>query len=188
MVIGGISLDLWRCGKCGDVYGRGQLAAGQCCNWKCADCNCAVPNFYTRCDVCSRNLRAKRDQETLDKATVVENYDGWVYAHQGIGPQDGYFPSLEDFIEWIEENCECNIDEKECTCLPEYVHTCRKEVRELDIHKCIADLCEGGYEDMGEGIEPSQELLDAVEKFNKANENSLTLYEVDTKHKVAVSL
>lgn len=181
----GPALNLWRCEKC--VYlANDPVVAGKCCDWKCAECNCTVPNFFTKCDTCSRSLRAKRDQEVLDKATVVDNYDGWVYPHQGCGPQDGYFPSLEGSIEYVEDNCECDIDKEECTCLPEYVHTCTKEVRSLDLDDCLGRLYEDGYEDMGDGIEPGQDLIDAVEKFNKENENSLTLYEVDLKHKVKV--
>lgn len=177
-------LNLWRCGKCFSVDNSPERA-GKCCDWRCSACGCNVSNFYTRCDACSRELSRKKDQEVLDKATILPDYDGWVYCISRQGPQDGYFPSLEEFIEYVEGSCECDIEKEECSCLPEYVHTCVVEVKELDVSGDLQSLCEDGYEDMYEGLY-TDELYKAVDKFNEDNKERMELYNVDTKHKIYV--
>lgn len=106
------------------------------------------------------------DARRFEKAEKIskESYTGWVYC-EGAGYNEGYFESIQDFEDWLENDNDEGLD-------VEYVWACNE-------HPCLninaSDIIGGGtqeaYEDFDSSdLEGVEEFKNAVEKFMKLNE------------------
>jgi hypothetical protein len=181
----GKSAGVFACGKCKLICASSELA-DKCCDWKCVDCSVGVRNYTTRCDSCHSKVMLDRRAALLEKAQIVEDYDGWVCCDECSGGQDGYFPSLEEFVDYIFDEAWGDPEVEGSPEWPEFVFACKSDVKELDVGNSIENMCEGGYEEMEEGLRGKDELYAAVDKFNELNRDALTCWEVDYKRKVRV--
>ena len=169
---------------------------------------CCRPQFCTKCQAelktdrlrkqmfCSdcesaawREQHAAREQERLEKAELVTDYDGPLYLDGYSGDWgDAYHSDLEHLVESIADSEYIYDDEGRLDpdSIPEFAFCCTTEVKALDLDHAIENLCEDGYEDMGDRLTIPPLLNVAVELFNRINEKSLTCYNQDMKHKVAI--
>jgi hypothetical protein len=176
-------LKIWGCGRCGSIYGAEDVAE-RCCI--CIECGKPVgdkPNdFYgNRGYPTHRECRYERDRlreaERMEKAEKVDGWDGWVYC-DGCGSNEGYFPSVDEFVEWWE-------DEHSDNPLPEFVWACKplRIVPHGDdiMESLLIPWMENGWEGMDEsdftGID---ELAKAIEAFSDANKGVVS-YSPDCK-------
>lgn len=168
---GGEASGIFACERCRDTS-RGHRAreyAESCCT--CARCGRpfdAAERKYRHGhmhDACSAAYRRERDAEREAKAEKVEAWDGWVYS-EGGGGQDGYFRSLDEFV----DHCESE------GIRPEFVWTADEVAFPgLDVGDILDDLAEAmNYEDAGDHIVGTEALKAAVDAFNAANAKSVS--------------
>ena len=178
---GGKPSGVFACEKCGTVNNSHSMAS-RCCNWKCDQCGKDVTRGLTKCSQCTDEALRKRMLERLDAAEEVKDWDSWVYSEDFTGHNDGWFTSLDDLIDYVGD-----LDEDERGDLPDFVFCSKTDVRKVDLDHAIERACEDGYEDMGVGgFWLEKETQEAIDRFNKANEAALTVFEVDYKRKVRV--
>lgn len=169
---------VYYCGKCNIVH-RGKVAADECCkDWRCKRCNVECDKFRTLCKDCWHLDRNEKDAAVMEKAELVEGYNGFVHSLKLAGPQDGYFPDLDELIEY----CETHDIEP-----PEFVHCCKPTVLCVHVSDILERLEDNGYEEMTEHAVGVDELRDAVAAFNEANRQTFTVWNVDYTRKVAVA-
>jgi hypothetical protein len=173
------TLRLWGCGRCGHIYAT-QLVADQCC--LCVACQQPVSDSprdfygatgYPTHTECRHKRDRQREAERMDKAEKLDQWDGWVY-RDGCGCNEGYFESVDDFLEWWE-------DEYEGEQPPEFIWTCKPEriVPPADeiLEGLLERWIESGWEDMDESdLTGIDELAAAVKAFSEANENVVAHY------------
>jgi len=181
-------LDLWGCGRCGNIYTSAGVA-GNCCY--CIECGQPVGDatndfFGARNYPTHTACRYERDRQIeaarMDVAEKLDAYDGWVYC-DGCGSNEGFFPSVDDFAEWWQ-------DEHGDDDLPEFVWTCKPQriVPPADeiMDSLLTQWMENGWEDMeSSDFAGLDELAAAVKAFSEANENVVS-YWTDYKRAVRV--
>jgi len=139
--------------------------AESCC--RCRYCGELEKNSHAECRYRAMH---KRRAEVLEAAAVIENYDGWVYA-EGCGYRDGYFPSMDDLLEYLAE--------EELSDWPERVHCCTPvTIRWPDASDIAERVCEGLYEEADNDLQGLKELDEALAEFAKANA-SMQCFEAD---------
>lgn len=174
----GTPTDAWFCGKCNNIR-RGQDSAEKCCiPPTCSKCGATVPHAWLLCSDCDRQRRKQVEDERLDKAELLTDYDGWIWTHQVTGTQDGYFESVEAMLDYIEDEPDCD--------RPEFVFACVESHLKLDISNSLDSLNDEGYEEMLEHTSGMDELWAAVDAWNELNKNHLRTYIIDYSKKVAV--
>lgn len=172
---------VFACEKCGTVNNI-QSIVSRCCNWKCDQCGKDVTRGMTKCIHCICEASRKRTLERLEAAEEVNEWGSWVYSEDFTGHNDGWFTSLEDLIEYVGE-----LDADERGDLPDFVFCSTTDIRKIDFGEALERACEDGYEDMGSHrFALEKETQEAIDRFNKANETNLTVFEVDYKRKVRV--
>lgn len=87
-------------GQCKIIH-KTQSDADQCCDWKCSKCGAKTDRFSTQCSSCWDVVRAEGRAKRLAAAELVTEYDGWICCDSGCGSQDGYFQSIEDYVDYI---------------------------------------------------------------------------------------
>jgi len=177
----GVPSGVFACEKCGTVNNSHSMAS-RCCNWKCDQCGKDVTRGMTKCIHCICEALRKRTLERLEAAEEVNEWDSWVYSEDFTGHNDGWFESIGDLIDYVGD-----LDADERGNLPDFVFCSTTDIRKIDLGEAIERACEDGYEDMGVGgFRLRKETQEAIDRFNKANEKALTVFEVDYKRKVRV--
>jgi hypothetical protein len=174
----GTKTDLSACGVCGKLA-RGVTnfdISEKCCT--CYDCGKPlgeeryVSNIIY-CRNCDSKRRAKVEADRLEKATVLENYDGPVFWDGGHGSYgEGYYENADELSE--DDDFE-----------GEYAYACTSRCLILDLDNVLENLCEEMHEDAIDDLNGVEQLQAAVNVFNEANKSVLT-YDVDYKHKVRI--
>jgi hypothetical protein len=122
-----------------------------------------------------------KDREKMAAAEVVESWDGWVHSPAVRGHNDGFFESLADLQEYLDDE-----DDDGETSRPEFAYLCEPEPFP---GISAEDICEGVAEDMFEDAEDqfsgTEELEAACEAFNAANAHVVT-YRPDYRRVVRV--
>lgn len=158
----GKSASVFYCSKCRNVA-RTEAEAEQCCKPRnCDMCNKEIVEaYYTRCPACRKFMDDQREAERFAKAEKVTEWDGPVLC-EGFGYDDGYFESVEDLYDVIED------DEFE---RPEYCWTCTETCfLQLDYGDIIEHASQEAYEDWdASSVNGKDELKAAIEKFNSVN-------------------
>lgn len=167
----GTPAAVFYCEKCKVVaYNRG--AAEQCCqNYKCTQCGEDTGSrSFLICDNC-RTLRSiEQEKDRFDKAEKVTQWDGWVYS-EGHGHNDGFFPSIKEFLEWMED---WDFDPTEGDGpKPDirYVWACSdNHFVNVTLGEVIGTFEGETYEDWeSDSLHGTEELKAALEKFNALN-------------------
>ena len=182
----GKSTDVWMCTTCRLLYGGnrdkdGRPLAERCCHPICARCQGpGRKDGYRLCDDC----QVKRDVETnvkrLAEAEKLETWDSWVY-QDGAGQQDGFFPSMEDFLTWLEER-----DDEEGTDWPQYVHVCEEIPFDAVDPSDVYERCtENSFDEASDQLQGLEEFEAACAAFNEANKG-LVSFTPDYKRAVRV--
>lgn len=127
---------------------------------------------------CEQKRRAEREAARLEKATLIENYDGPVY-HEGISGSygDDYCENAYELAEIIEDDSELD--------RPEFAFCCSEVKLVVRPDRLIEDALEDMDEDAGDRLEGVEELEKAVATFNEANRSVVSWY-VDYSRKVRI--
>lgn len=168
----GQSAEIFYCAECRHVK-KTKDDAENCC--RCRFCNELVPqnsigkeNFTGYHGECWRADRDKRDAERLAKAEVVTDYDGWVFV-EGLGYNDGYFRSMDDLLDYLEDEVE--------EVRPERAYCCQEQpLQRLNSSDIAERICDDMYEDAYEDLNGLKELDIALEKFFDANAGMKSYY------------
>lgn len=149
------------CGQCRLVYNEKVKAEKCCAPYKCEDCGKECQKYWTVCEYCRQAREQKREQERFEKAEKVTDWGGWIYA-DGMGFHDGYFESLADLEDYL------NDEESE---RPEYVWATKENhFVEADISDITERVMDGAYDGFEvEYLKGLDDLKAAIEKFNEAN-------------------
>ncbi len=171
------------CGKCGLVAGKGNFdVSDKCCT--CLECREPLGDDELRTrsmyhPACTRARHAKIELARIEKAKLVEDYDGPVYL-EGVGSGsmgDGYFANLDELAEHLD---------LEDGARPEFAFCCTSSrVINVNIDHILESLTEDSYEGAYDDLTGVDELAIAVNKFNDANESVIS-YETDYKRKVRI--
>jgi len=159
----------YRCANCDRMYGS-QNVAENCC--VCSECGSVSEDKGHLCDKCWRMRAEGIERQRLEKATIVEQYDGWIFCGEE------YYQDMDDMR-----------DSYDGDALPEFVFCCTENHIALNVDQIIEDAVSNQLgdteEDMSDQLSGVEELREAVAKFNAANVRVVT-YEVDYKRKVRV--
>jgi hypothetical protein len=155
---------VWYCGKC-RMTAHDEAMATRCCNPVCDVCGNPCSVYSSLCEGCQSKKRAEHEASLRAKATVLDSWDGWIYA-EGYGYTDGYFNSIEDLLEYMEDVD----DDLEW---PQYAYVCEPEQ--------IATIDAGSIYDSFEwpdgmdlhDLNGTKEFEAAVDAFNEANKDVL---------------
>lgn len=171
----GHSAGVWYCDKCRAVSLTKEQA--DACHGERL-CACGKPTstrYNPKCRECDdRDFKAKceREEEDLfDKAAKIASKD---WSGDQCYYEDHYFDSVEDFLDWAENNF------IEPSHYPEYIWQAHNQgVRKADIEDVIANCVDSLWEDADySDLNGVDELQAAIDAFNKANE-SITVWMVD---------
>ena len=184
-IAGGKSAGVFACGQCKIIH-KTPADAEQCCDWKCSKCGAKTERFSTQCSSCWNVVRAEGHAKRLAAAELVTEYNGWICCDSGCGSQDGYFPSIEDYVDYIFDEGWGDPEFEDSPAWPEFVFTCERDIKEIDVSNVIENLCSDGYDEMDEHLKGVKELGAAIDAFNLLNENALTCWSVNYKKKIAV--
>lgn len=162
----------WYCSTCHIVY-QTQNAAEACCRPAvCESCGQEMdkPKSWHKCDKCRdaafESGRVAKESERFAAAKKVTAFDGWVYCEYIDNHNDGFFESLEQLIDFCQ-------DEEEI--MPDYCWSCNAvSFVNLDISNALEDIEQNGYEDFdASDCKGLDTLQAAVKVFNEANRNTV---------------
>jgi hypothetical protein len=171
----GHTAGIFYCSECRIVH-LTKLAADRCHGTgKCEKCG-EVVRFGVVCSACQgqefREKEQKRIAELFEKAEKIPaaDHDGFVF-YEKASHNNGYFESVEDFIEWTEYYPEHR---------PAYVWSCESHPPRL---ADVSDVTESIISEMWEDADESDlygvpELAAAIDAFNEANKD-VQIYEPD---------
>lgn len=174
---------VFMCSRCRLVYSGVESAERCCCCTFCGE-EVVRKEGQARChyhQACWDKDIGDRYKAQLDKAEEIPNYDGWVFCEHG-GPKDGYAESLQEMVEWWDDQiAEGDVEAED---YPEFVFACTEHPpRKIDSGDLIDMLADGGYDDMADDIELPEGLDEMLKKFNELNAH-LVSYDPDHKRKV----
>lgn len=176
---------VWYCIVCGIVHPSDGLA-GECCRPKiCKQCGLDIPKTRRHFETCTSCERLRLDEEykkRLAAAELVSDYDGWIYTGEVTGLNDGYFSSVQDLIDEIEDG------DEDGPRLPEFAFCCNPEPpQKVDSEDVIEQTFNDSHEEASEGVpeEAREELQAALDKFYESV-RGIVSYTPDYKRKVAV--
>lgn len=182
----GSETDISICGKCGaPARGKSNFDISErcCVCWICgsplADGEPQHNNHYH--DDCDRTHRATLDMKRLDKAVLVEGYEGPVYCEGVLGGSygDGYFSDVGELEDMLN-------DSPEATGI-EFAYCCTSSpVALLDVDSIIENETQESFEDAIDHLNGVDELRTAVEVFNEANKDVIS-WDWDPTRKVRVA-
>lgn len=183
----GTDTDVSICGKCG-TPARGKTnfdISERCCTcWECGKelekGELHYAHYHQECD---RKRRALIDMNRLEKAELVEDYDGPVYFEGGHGSYgDGYFADVYELAEWLDDQGFLSGGNNR----PEFAHCCTSSpVASIDAGNILENATEEAFEDAIDQLSGVDELRAAVDVFNAANKEVLS-WDWDVKRKARV--
>jgi hypothetical protein len=169
---------IYTCGKCGHYSTNRDLVERCCC---CSICGKEIPQQgmarQTYHDECWKNQQEEKIRRLIENAVKLDSWNGWVY-WEGTGHNDGYFASLDEFLEWL--------DDEGKTERPEFVFACTEIPFKAPSLNHLIEMCaDDMYEDAADDLKGLEELQAALDAFQKANEK-LIAYTPDYKRMVRV--
>lgn len=179
----GKSAKVWACGNC-KLVKKDEEDAKLCCEpWTCKNCGLHCDQYRTLCESCDQTRRGLIKARRMQAAVEVTDYDGWVFCEEIDGHNNGYWPSLDEFQDYMFDDFEHST--------PEFVYCCTPEAKEICIidvvQTLLCDIDDEMADNFFDSLEGMAELEAAVEKWNLTNKARLTLYEADYKRKVRVN-
>lgn len=167
----GLPSGVFMCEKCRRLDST-KLWAERCC--LCSECG-KVKDWTTsnpECPDCLKEKWAKADRDRMARAEKLDDWDGWVYTG-GSGGHDGYFESLDHYVEYLDDQGIDPDNRPELVWVAEPVAFPKLRVDHL-IEGLIEDWAYEGF-DPG-SVEGVEELTKAVEGFNAANTHHVSYY------------
>ena len=155
-------ISAFQCDACGRKYDNVDTA-DRCCT--CSECGKATDrdrDFTNLHRSCSEKRGRLVHEKRFATAERVTDWAGWVYSDHINGSNDGYFATLGDFLECLEDEIageEIQDEER----IPTHVYCTTAKAHRLDVADLVESFCDGGYEDMDEAIVGRPELWEAVE-------------------------
>lgn len=164
----GTNVAAWMCGECGRIWPESDsYSSDYCC--RCSDCGGKIHYSQHLCDKCWGPHYARLTQGELDKATIVDDYDGPV----NIGEKFWQTP----------EECRNNFGDNS----PEFAFCCHVESYSLDAETILQDLLENagidGHDESN--LDGVTDFARAVEAFNEANKSNV-YWLADTSRKARI--
>ncbi|WP_020476219.1 hypothetical protein [Zavarzinella formosa] len=141
--------------------------AEKCCEpSKCKACDVEVRHYYLYCE---RHAEGRR---LLKAGIVTESPCDWVYDENGGGCQEGYFDSLESFLDWYADEAD------EETNRPLYVYACKENRWSgIDLGNVLSSELDDHHEDAGDCLVDDKELWDFIKAWNA--KQTLVSFDVD---------
>lgn len=183
----GTETDISICGKCGSpARGRTNFDVSErCCT--CWECSGELTTEERQCGhyhkACDKKRRAIIEMKRLEKATLVEDYDGPVYCEGVPGGSygDGYFADVQELADMLDDG-----DVDESIVREEFAYCCTSSpVAGLDVDSILESATEESFEDAIDHLVGVDELRAAVEAFNEANKAVLS-WDSDYSRKVRI--
>lgn len=178
------------CGVCGTVAAPGNFDLSQ----KCCTCyECGEPlaanervkwatgkGYSLYHDACQRKRHVEIVEAQLEKAKVVESYNGPVYFEGHAGSYgDSYFENVDELSEYLD-------DMEGQSSRPEFAFCCEAVgFKAPDLDSLLRSATEEMDEDAYERLEGIEELEKAIAIFVLANAG-VHSYMEDRKHKVRI--
>jgi hypothetical protein len=163
---------VWYCTTCRTVS-QTQEAAEACCRPAvCESCGqeMSKPQYWHKCDKCRQaefeSGKIAKEVERYAAAKKVTEFEGWVYCESIGGHNEGFFESLQELIDFCQD---------EEALMPDYCWACNAiSFVHLDISNALADIEENGYEDFdADECNRLDELKKAATDFNEANKRTV---------------
>jgi hypothetical protein len=180
----GTASHVWFCEKCRIVKSN-QAEAEACCRPAiCEVCGQEMKktHYWHKCDKC-RNVEfeakhIKDEAARYSKAEKVAKFDGWVYCDGFDNHNGGFFESLQELIDF------CQDEEED---MPEYCWACNAiAFVHIEISDILQSIEENGYEDFdADDCTGLDALKVAVKTFNEAN---LSILKYEPNYDLAVVL
>ena len=150
------------CEKCNRV-GLDKASAERCCvPHRCK--TCGKEEKMLECNECFTKREREKEAQRFEKAEKVSEWEGWVYS-DGLGYKNGYFESVEDLEDYLEDQPSYS--------RPEYVWTCEQQSFVSADAETIYEQIENderAYEDFERGsLNGTDELEAALKAFTEAN-------------------
>lgn len=172
---------VWYCSDCRAVL---RNVDDLCCRERICACGKPTGSRYTsQCDACRKEADRLSDEKRLDAAEEIpsESYEDWVFV-DGIGHKGGFFESLDELEEWLDENH----DSEESGPLPEWAYACTSHPpQRVDISDVVEQMFTDSFEDADEQATGEDELAAALDAFWELNK-SLVSWTPDYTKKVRV--
>lgn len=205
-----VPAGLWMCGTCntvhpGSCFGQpkekwselSKKSAERCCRpANCVFCGHPVPvikninsqyaTIPTIHEECKALKESKEYKESIEKAQEVSVYEGVLFDD----PDNEFYSDIEAFTEHWNYCNSCNAEPYD---LPEeYFLFCTKPVKPIkmsleDYFEAVDDRAGVDDLDCREHIEGIADMMMAIEKFNKANEETIIGWEPDYSRKVKLT-
>lgn len=179
----GRTAGIFFCGECRNVA-RTEAAANQCCApYKCTVCGTDVDRktYRTVCPPCEKAKREAAEKARFDAAEKLTEWDGWIMA-EGIGYRDGFFQSVDELSEYVEDDGDTEMPAYVWTCDPSYF--CKLSIEEVT--ERLTENCDA-YEDFSvDDMSGVKELEAAIDAFNAAN-TGVVSYQPNMKRALVLS-
>lgn len=151
--------SVWYCTNCKIVH-RYQEHAESCCREAvCTECGKpTLAKHYTLCPDHSLEERKKKDKEALEKATLVESWNGYIYSDDATGYNEGYFEDAGILIDYCED------EEIE---VPEFAYIAEETKFQLNADHILENAADGDHhEDILDSLVDREELETYIEQWN----------------------
>jgi hypothetical protein len=157
----GSEIGVYYCSECRTTH-RDKAVADACCAPRLCACGKPTSKYQPTCEACWNRKLRDREGERFMKAAHLATWDGPLY-REWYGNRDGYFESVDEFMEWMDEN--------PTESAPAYLWTCDKvPIVNLEVNCILASETEEAYEDFDyTDLTGIDELRAAMEKFNALN-------------------
>jgi hypothetical protein len=167
-------VERWFCEKCEIIHQDRDLAE-KCCKPNICACGTEISEkYYLVCASCRTKQDITREKDLFDKAEKLTEWDGPVYC-DGYGSNEGYFETVEDFLDQFEETYEefRNSEPEKNLKLPEYVWCCDSiPLANLDLDEILENSTQEAYDGFEySGFKGLEELRAAIDKFNEINKD-----------------
>ena len=147
---------------CGKAY-LGKERAENCCKPKFCECGAEIKySGWTVCEPC-------KEKKQYERAEKLTEWDGWV-SWEGYGSNDGYFSSVNDLLEYCED---------EEISPPKWVFVCKEQEHKIDIDRVIDIMIDDAYEGAGDHLVDVKELEEFIDGWN--DKQNITTYYPDYK-------
>lgn len=152
----------WMCGECLRLYlhshygteteERARVCCQRDCDWK--DCTTPRRQHSLFCEVHAVEARARSERARFELAEKVENYTGALYVPSEDGPQEGFFASMGDLLDYYSEKDR-----------PEYAYVTWEDRASCSASDVIENALSDHHEDARDGIDGEEELQAFLEAW-----------------------
>lgn len=176
---------VWYCSKC-RIVSIHQATAEQCCQPRiCERCdNETWAKYRSLCEKHEKEDRKKKEQEKLDRAKLLPDWDGWIYCEDFQLHNEGYFADVGELLEYIDDYREDEGLELEC---PKFVYATTFRKFQLDADEILeSEADHDHHEDIRDSLIDEESLYAFIKEWNA--KQTAGSYYPDEWYKVAVPI